>query len=382
MQILLSLALAAALAAAQQPHPRARDLGVPFEGTPGSLNAITDVAGVEVGLTTLIQGDGPLVEGKGPVRTGVTAILPRGKASNDPVMAGWFSLNGNGEMTGTTWVKESGFLEGPVFITNTHSVGVVRDASIAWGLKHGAMLQPWSLPVVAETWDGALNDINGFHVKPEHVFAALDGATRGAVTEGNVGGGTGMICYQFKCGTGTASRKLDANAGGHTVGVLVQANHGRRSELRIAGVPVGAEIPVAPARRPGAEDPAADRELGSIIIVVATDAPLLPHQLERIARRASLGLARTGATSGNSSGDIFIAFSTANAKAASASDVASVQMLSNDRISALFSATVQATEEAIINALVAGETMTGANGRVIERLPHDTLKTLLKKYGR
>jgi D-aminopeptidase len=380
MQILIPLAIAAALAAAQQPHPRARDLGVPFEGTPGTLNAITDVAGVEVGFTTLIQGDGALVEGKGPVRTGVTAILPRGKTSNDPVMAGWFSLNGNGEMTGTTWVKESGFLEGPVFITNTHSVGVVRDASIAWGLKHGATLQPWSLPVVAETWDGALNDINGFHVKPEHVFAALDGATGGPVREGNVGGGTGMICYQFKCGTGTASRKLDANAGGHTVGVFVQANHGRRSELRIAGVPVGAEIPVAPPRPPA--DPVGDREMGSIIIVVATDAPLLPHQLERLARRASLGLARTGATSGNGSGDIFIAFSIANAKAAGATDVASVQMLSNDRINALFSATVQATEEAIVNALVAAETMTGANGRVVEALPHEMLKTLLKKYGR
>ena len=376
-----SLAIGAALAAAQQPHPRARDLGVPFEGTPGTLNAITDVAGVEVGLVTLIDGDGPLVQGKGPVRTGVTAILPRGKASTDPVMAGWFSLNGNGEMTGTTWVKESGFLEGPVFITNTHSVGVVRDASIAWGLKHGATLQPWSLPVVAETWDGALNDINGFHVKPEHVFAALDGATTGAVREGGVGGGTGMICYQFKCGTGTSSRKLDANAGGYTVGVLVQANHGRRSELRIAGVPVGAEIPVVP--RPRAQaDSAADREMGSIIIVVATDAPLLPHQLERIARRASLGLARTGATSGNGSGDIFIAFSTANAKAAGATDVASVQMLSNDRISALFSATVQATEEAIVNALVGADTMTGANSRVVEALPHETLKALLKKYGR
>jgi L-aminopeptidase/D-esterase-like protein len=382
MQFLIPLAIAASLAAAQQPHPRARDLGVPFEGTPGSLNAITDVAGVEVGLTTLIQGDGPLVEGKGPVRTGVTAILPRGKASNDPVMAGWFSLNGNGEMTGTTWVKESGFLEGPVFITNTHSVGVVRDASIAWGLKHGAMLQPWSLPVVAETWDGALNDINGFHVKPEHVFAALDGATRGAVQEGNVGGGTGMVCYQFKCGTGTASRKLNANAGGYTVGVLVQANHGGRAELRVAGVPIGAEIPVAPARPPAPVDPAADRELGSIIIVVATDAPLLPHQLERIARRASLGLARTGATSGNGSGDIFIAFSTANAKAAGASDVTSVQMVPNGRISALFSATAQATEEAIVNALVAGQTMTGVNGRVVEALPHERLRTLLKKYGR
>jgi D-aminopeptidase len=382
MQILIPLVIVAGVAAAQQPHPRARDLGVPFEGAAGKLNAITDVAGVEVGFVTLIAGDGRLVQGKGPIRTGVTAILPRGKASTDPVMAGWFSLNGNGEMTGTTWVKESGFLEGPVFITNTHSVGVVRDASIAWGLKHGATLQPWSLPVVAETWDGALNDINGFHVKPEHVFAALDGATGGAVREGNVGGGTGMICYQFKCGTGTASRKLDANAGGHTVGVLVQANHGRRSELRIAGVPVGMEIPIAPARPRAPADPFGDRELGSIIIVVATDAPLLPHQLERIARRASLGLARTGATSGNGSGDIFIAFSTANGKTAGAADVASVQMLSNDRMSALFSATVQATEEAIVNALVAAETMTGANGRVVEALPHETLKTLLKKYGR
>ena len=355
------------LALPQAAKPRARDLGVPFEGAPGPLNAITDVAGVAVGMTTLVSGDA--------VRTGVTAILPRGKSSNDPTMAGWFSLNGNGEMTGTTWVKESGFLEGAVFITNTHSVGVVRDASIAWTLQHSATPQPWALPVVAETWDGVLNDINGFHVKPEHVFAALDGAASGPVREGNVGGGTGMICYQFKCGTGTASRKLDTQAGGYTVGVLVQANHGRRSELRIAGVPVGAEMPVDPTRRP------ADQELGSIIIVIATDAPLLPHQLERIARRASLGLARTGATSGNGSGDIFIAFSTANAKAA-AQDVASVQMLSNDRISALFSATVQATEEAIVNALVAGETMKGATGRVIEALPHDSLKALLRKYGR
>jgi D-aminopeptidase len=364
------------LASTQAAKPRARDLGVPFEGNTGPLNAITDVAGVEVGVTTLIDGDGPLQVGKGPVRTGVTAVLPRGKSSNDPVMAGWFSMNGNGEMTGTTWVKESGFLEGPVFITNTHSVGVVRDAAIAWGLKHGAQLQPWSLPVVAETWDGALNDINGFHVKPEHVFAALDGARGGRVPEGNVGGGTGMICYQFKCGTGTASRTLDAQAGGYTVGVLVQANHGRRGELRIAGVPIGAEIPMTPPRTGG------DQEVGSIIIVVATDAPLLPHQLERIARRATLGLARTGATSGNGSGDIFIAFSTANPKAASAPGVASVQMVTNDRISALFSATVQATEEAIVNALVAGETMRGIDGRVVTALPHDTLKSLLKKYGR
>ncbi len=376
MYTLPVIVLVAALAAPQPARPRARDLGVPFEGTPGALNAITDIAGVEVGLVTLISGDGALVVGTGPVRTGVTAILPRGKASNDPVMAGWFALNGNGEMTGTTWIRESGFLEGPVFITNTHSVGTVRDASIAWAVKHGATHQPWSLPVVAETWDGALNDINGFHVKSEHVFRALDGAKGGPVAEGNVGGGTGMICYQFKCGTGTASRTVGAQAGGYTVGVLVQANHGRRSELRIAGVPVGADLPLA--QRPGGDHP----EQGSIIIVAATDAPLLPHQLERLARRASLGLARTGATSGNGSGDIFVAFSTANAKAASAPDVAAVQMLSNERISAIFSATVQATEEAIVNALVAGETMRGADGRIIPALPHDAVTSLMKKYGR
>jgi D-aminopeptidase len=365
------------VAAGQGAKPRARDLGTPFDGTPGPLNAITDVAGVEVGVVTLIEGEGKLIAGKGPVRTGVTVVLPRGKALADPVMAGWFSLNGNGEMTGTTWIKEGGFLEGPVFITNTHSVGVVRDASIEWGLKRGRTLQPWSLPVVAETWDGVLNDINGFHVKRDHVFQALDGAAGGPVQEGNVGGGTGMVCYQFKCGTGTASRRLPSAAGGYTVGVLVQANHGRRSELRIAGAPVGSELPL---QRPAA--PGNDSELGSIIIVVATDAPLLPHQLERLARRASLGLARTGATSGNGSGDIFIAFSTANPTSAATTPVATVLMLSNDRISALFSATVEATEEAIVNALVAAQTMTGADGRVVEALPHDRLRAILKKYGR
>jgi D-aminopeptidase len=369
----LIAALLAATASGQPARPRARDLGVPFEGTAGPLNAITDVAGVEVGLVTLIEGQGALQVGKGPVRTGVTAILPHGRAGTDPVMAGWFSMNGNGEMTGTTWIKEGGFLEGPVFITNTHSVGVVRDASIAWGLKRGAQFQPWSLPVVAETYDGTLNDINGFHVKPEHVIQSLDGALGGRVAEGNTGGGTGMICYQFKCGTGTASRRVQS----YSVGVLVQANHGTRSQLRIAGAPIGADIPLEQQR--GGEEP---QEQGSIIIVVATDAPLLPHQLERVARRASLGLARTGATSGNGSGDIFIAFSTANPKAASATDVASVQMLSNDRISAIFSATVQATEEAIVNALVAAETMTGAGNRTVQALPHDRLQALLKKYGR
>jgi D-aminopeptidase len=357
-----------------QTKPRARDLGVPFDGTPGPLNAITDVSGVEVGMTTIIRGDGALKVGEGPVRTGVTAILPRGKSSGDPVMAGWFSLNGNGEMTGTTWIEEAGFLEGPVFITNTHSVGVVRDTAIAWSVKHNKLFQPWSLPVVAETWDGTLNDINGFHVKAEHVFEALDQARAGRVPEGNVGGGTGMICYEFKCGSGTASRRIGENAGGYTVGVFVQANHGRRSELRIAGVPIGREIPVV--RAPGAHEAP---ELGSIIIVVATNAPLLPHQLQRLARRASLGLARTGATSGNGSGDIFIAFSTANAGAASNQDVAQVSMLSNARISALFGATVEATEEAIVNALVAAETMTGRDGRRIEALPHDRLTLLLKR---
>src|SRR4051812_10279685 len=383
--ILAATLVCAAVAPAQaQTKPRARDLGVPFDGTPGALNAITDVAGVEVGMTTLISGDGALKVGTGPVRTGVTAILPRGKASKDQVFAGWFSLNGNGEMTGTTWIDEAGFLEGPILITNTHSVGVVRDASIKWSVEHGQTSQAWSLPVVAETWDGFLNDINGFHVKPEHVFAALDGARGGRVAEGNVGGGTGMRCYGFKCGTGTASRRIDAQFGGYTVGVLVQANHGTRDLLRVAGVPVGQEIPEAPATRAADASRARDAigEVGSIIIVVATDAPLLPHQLKRIARRAALGLARTGSVSSNGSGDIFIAFSTANANAASAAEAAQVAMLSNARIGAVFEATVQATEEAIVNALVAAETMTGVDGHRIEAISHDALRSALRKYGR
>jgi L-aminopeptidase/D-esterase-like protein len=367
-----------------QAAPRARDLGVPFDGTPGPLNAITDVAAVEVGMTTLISGDGPLEVGAGPVRTGVTAVLPRGRGSKDQVFAGWFSLNGNGEMTGTTWIDEAGFLEGPILITNTHSVGVVRDASIKWSIEHGQTSQAWSLPVVAETWDGFLNDINGFHVKPEHVVAALDGARGGRVAEGNVGGGTGMRCYGFKCGTGTASRVIDARFGGYTVGVLVQANHGTRDLLRVAGVPVGQELPEAPERRAADTSRAADAlgEVGSIIIVVATDAPLLPHQLKRIARRASLGLARTGSVSSNGSGDIFIAFSTANGGAADRRDAAQVSMLSNARIGAVFEATVQATEEAIVNALVAAKTMTGADGHRIDAIPHDALRAALRKYNR
>jgi|SRR5271165_3011908 len=363
--------------------PRARDLGVPFDGTPGPLNVITDVAGVTVGQTTLISGEGKLVLGQGPVRTGVTAVLPRGKDSmNNPVFAGWFSQNGNGEMTGTTWVEESGFLEGPVMITNTHSVGVVRDAVIQWRVSHG---QPdpteywWSLPVVAETWDGWLNDINGFHVKPEHVFRAIDTATNGPVAEGNVGGGTGMICNEFKGGTGTSSRKLEMKNGGYTVGVLVQCNYGRRPNLRIAGVPVGLEIPEDPAYG-AASFGAAER--GSIIVVVATDAPLVAHQLKRLARRVSLGLGRDGSVSGNGSGDIFIAFSTANSGAAAVDHVVDLKMLPNDKMDDLFAAAVQATEEAIINAMVAAETMTGIENHKVIALPHDELRAVLKKYNR
>ena len=373
--ILIFAAIMTTITSSQTGKPRARDLGVPFEGSPGPLNAITDVAGIEVGLTTLISGEGKLEVGKGPVRTGVTAVLPRGRAAADPVMAGWFSLNGNGEMTGTTWIEESGFLEGPVFITNTHSVGTVHQAAIEWTVRNARNEQAWSLPVVAETWDGMLNDINGFHVKPEHVFQAIENARTGAVPEGSVGGGTGMICFQFKCGTGTSSRRLDARAGGYTVGVLVQANFGLRSQLLVAGAPVGIEIPLPPQR-------AQDDEQGSIIIVIATDAPLMPHQLKRLARRASLGLARTGSTSGNGSGDIFIAFSTANAGAVRAEGTASVQMLANDRINPIFNAVVQATEEAIVNALVAGETMRGINGHEVPGIPHDRLQEILKKYGR
>lgn len=367
--------------ALNQSVQRARDLGVPFEGKPGPLNAITDVKGVEVGQTTLIEGNGPLEVGKGPVRTGVTVVLPRGKANPEPVYAGWFSQNGNGEMTGTTWVEESGFLETPVAITNTHSVGVVRDAMIAWSIKHKRMRQDWSLPVVAETWDGELNDINGFHVKPDHVFGALDEADSGGVLEGAVGGGTGMICYGFKGGIGTASRVLPKEQGGYTVGVLVQCNCGRRPQLQIAGIPVGREIPE------GVPDFAklnneTRGDLGSIIIVIATDAPLIPTQLKRLARRATMGLARTGSTSSNGSGDIFIAFSTANSGAGMEPGPNSVLTVSNERISPLFSATVEATEEAIVNTLVAAKTMTGIDNRTVIGLPHDRLQTVLKKYNR
>jgi len=354
-------------------RPRARAAGVPFDGTPGPLDAITDVAGVEVGHSTIISGDGKLVVGVGPVRTGVTAVLPRGKESVDPVFAAWFSLNGNGEMTGTTWVEESGFLEGPIMITNTHSVGVVRDAVVKRRVDRSVPGDWWSLPVVAETWDGGLNDINGLHVKPQNAFEALDTAAPGAVKEGNVGGGTGMICFGFKGGIGTASRKLDVKAGGYTLGVLVQCNCGRRVQLHIAGVPVGLEIEKQAAQQ---------EEHGSIIIVIATDAPLLPHQLKRLARRATMGLARDGSTSGNGSGDIFIAFTTANPGAAGATEVSQIAMLPNERMNPLFDAVVQATEEAIVNAMFAAETMVGINGTKVEALPIDRTREILKKYNR
>jgi D-aminopeptidase len=362
---------------------RARDLGVPFDGTPGKLNAITDVSGVEVGHTTLISGEGKLQVGKGPVRTGVTAVLPRGKSSmNDAVFAGWFSQNGNGEMTGTTWVEESGFLEGPVMITNTHSVGVVRDAVVQWRVEHGKPDPTgywWSLPVVAETWDGYLNDINGFHVKAEHAFQAIQSAHGGEVEEGAVGGGTGMICNGFKGGIGTSSRKLDGKDGGYTVGVLVQCNYGSRQNLRIAGIPVGREIS---SEDPYAYQPSEISERGSIIVVVATDAPVLSHQLKRLARRVSLGLGRNGSISGDGSGDIFIAFSTANPRADAGKKVVDLKFLPNNALDPVFAATVQATEEAIINAMVAAKTMTGVENHKVIGLPHDRLREVLKKYNR
>jgi L-aminopeptidase/D-esterase-like protein len=368
------LAICLGRAEAQTGHtskPRARDLGVPFEGTPGPLNAITDVAGVEVGHTTLISGDA--------VRTGVTVVLPEGKRGKNQVFAGWFTLNADGEMTGTTWIEESGILEGPVAITNTHSVGTVHQAVIEWSVKNVQGLS-WSLPVVAETWDGGLNDINGFHVKPEHVFAALSNASSGPVPEGNVGGGTGMRVYEFKGGIGTSSRVLETPHGRFTVGVLVQANYGLRSQLRIAGVPVGLEIPDL---MPEGRDEGDDEEDGSIIIVVATDAPVLPHQLKRIAKRASLGLGRNGSIATNGSGDIFIAFSTFHKNIGTEEGgLYDLKMLGNSELTPIFGATVEAAEEAVVNAMVAAETMTGKNGLKVYAIPHDRLQQALRKYNR
>ena len=389
---LAALALIAcnALPASAQ-KPRARDLGVPFEGAPGRLNAITDVDGVEVGHVTIVRGSGELVVGEGPVRTGVTAVWPRGRDESAPVYAAWFTLNGNGEMTGTTWVRDSGIMEGPVMITNTLSVGIVHHAVIRWGVardlerRRGAWLA--ALPVVAETWDGTLNDIRGQHVTEEDAIAAMEGAHGGAVVEGNVGGGTGMICHRFKGGIGTSSRVVEVGGDDYVVGVLVQCNYGSRELLRVAGVPVGREIgDLMPSREGGggAEDGgrAAGRD-GSIIVVLATDAPVMPHQLERMARRVSMGLARNGSVAANSSGDIFVAFSTANQRAASEPGTSTnARVMANGPMTPLFAATVEATEEAIVNALVAAETMTGANGWTVYALPHDRLREVLRRFNR
>ena len=368
-----------------QEKARARDLGILFDGKPGILNAITDVSGVEVGHVTLISGSGDLKVGNGPVRTGVTAVLPRGK-QYDPVFAGWYSLNGNGEMTGTTWVEESGFLEGPVMITNTHSVGIVRDAVIEWMYKNKIFDELedipdlfWALPVVAETYDGALNDINGFHVKKEHSILAITEAKTGKVDEGNVGGGTGMICHSFKGGIGTASRLIKIGEVTYTIGVLVQANYGGRNTLTISGVPVGQEIQDL---RPKIKFGEPKNSGGSIIVIVATDAPLISHQLKRIARRVPIGISKVGGYGSNGSGDIFIAFSTANSGAANRDEIQDITMLPNDKMSSLFLGTVQATEEAIVNALIAAETLEGINGNTVYELPHERLIQILKKYNR
>ena len=370
---------------------RARDLGIVIgEGTPGPENAITDVAGVRVGHTTLIRGDGPLVVGQGPVRTGVTVVVPHdGDVWTEPVYAGCHTLNGNGELTGLEWIREAGLLAGAIGITNTHSVGVVHDALIA----HAARAHPpdspfWSLPVVGETWDGLLNDLNGFHVRPEHVDAALAVAAGGPVEEGGVGGGTGMVCHEFKGGIGTASRVLATEAGGWTVGVLVQANYGRRSLLRVDGVPVGREIPTSEVPSPYVQRPGTLPGSGSIIGIVATDAPLLPVQCARLAQRVGLGLARVGGLGMPSSGDLFLAFATGNrglppteldGRGPLVLDIRSVV----DRaMGGLFEATVEATEEAILNALVAAQTMVGRDGVTAHALPHDRLREIMRRHGR
>jgi L-aminopeptidase/D-esterase-like protein len=401
LALILSLAATAVISTPTQARPRGRDLGIPFPGRTGPLNAITDVTGIAVGHVTLIEGEGKLVPGKGPIRTGVTAILPRPRGNWDPVFAATFNQNGNGDMTGINWIKESGFLEGPILLTGTHSVGTVRDAAIQWQIKNGRQFV-FTYPIVAETFD-YLNDANGEHVKAAHTFDALDRAKPGAVEEGSVGGGTGMGCNGFKGGIGTSSRVVAAGQGGYTVGVLVQCNYG--GDLRILGVPILSEIsdlrtctilggplsrpwtagmPACPPSGVGAAENSAidDHGRGSIIVIVATDAPLLPHQLERIARRVSLGMGRLGSFAGNSSGDLFLAFSTANPGAAKPEGTPALVMLPNDRIDPLFRATVEATEEAVVNAMLAAQTMTGVDGIRVFGLPGDRVVAALKKYNR
>ena len=363
--------------------PRARDIGIPFNGITGKFNAITDVKGVEVGYSTIIAGQGKNIRGKGPVRTGVTAILPRGR-NNNPVFANWYSLNGNGEMTGTTWITESGFLETPIMITNTNSVGVVRDAVLKWFVKSNWYKEDYwyTYPVVAETYDGDMNDIYGFHVKESNAYEALDGAKTGYIKEGNVGGGTGMMCLGFKGGTGTSSRVVRIKDSNYTVGVLVQSNFGSKRNLTIAGVPIGKELKDTMNYEIKAPPAYRDDGSGSIIVVVATDAPLLPHQLKRIAARVPLGIGIVGGFGSNGSGDIFITFSTANPTAFQRKEFTKLDGMPNDLINPLFEATVQAVEEAIINAMIAAETMEGINGNKAYGLPHNLVIDLLRKYNR
>lgn len=379
--LLLFSALTASTVYSQK--SRARDIGIPFDGTTGKFNAITDVAGVEVGYSTIITGTGKNVRGKGPVRTGVTAILPRGR-KNNPVFANWYTLNGNGEMTGTTWITESGFLEGPIMITNTNSVGVVRDAVLKWYVQAGWYNEDfwYTYPVVAETYDGFLNDIYGFHVKESHAFEALNSARPGLLQEGNVGGGTGMMCLGFKGGTGTSSRVVKIMDSVYTLGVLVQSNFGGKRNFTVAGVPVGRELKDTMNYEFKAPPSYRQEGDGSIIVIVATDAPLLPHQLKRIAARVPLGIGKVGGRGENGSGDIFIAFSTANPSAFQRDKFTKLDELPNDFINPLFEATVQATEEAIINAMVAAETMEGINGNKAYGLPHKLVIDVLKKYNR
>ena len=354
--------------------PRARDLGIPFEGTPGRHNAITDVDGITVGYSTIIEGDS--------ARTGVTIIHPRGQTNHDPVFAAWFPFNGNGEMTGSAWVEEGGFLEGPIGITNTHSVGVVRDTIIQWQVEQDKIFQGWSCPLVTETADGWLNDINAFFVKPEHVMKAIRNADSGQIEEGSVGGGTGMLCYEFKGGSGTSSRKLPERLGGWTIGAFAQTNFGRRYQLTIAGVPIGQHLKDNTLWTNG-ENPFKQDD-GSLIIVLATDAPLLPHQLKRLAKRAALGMARTGSLGGNGSGDIFLAFSTAHPTAARGDEkgLTTIQALSNNFIDPLLMASAYATEEAIINSMIAAADMTGHKGVSVKALPHDQVRELMMQYNR
>jgi L-aminopeptidase/D-esterase-like protein len=368
-------------------NTRARDLGIPFVGITGEYNAITDVKGVEVGYSTIIEGEGNNILGKGPIRTGVTAIFPRGKSKKfSPVYADWYSLNGNGEMTGTTWITESGFLETPIMITNTNSVGAVRQAVLKWYVDtdwYSGEEWWYTYPVVAETYDGFLNDIYGFHVQEKHVLEAIEKSSDGPIAEGNVGGGTGMTCLGFKGGTGTSSRIISIGDSIYTLGVFVQANFGAKPSLSIAGVPVGMELlHLKSDEYHGAPQSNRKEGDGSIIVIVATDAPLLPHQLKRIAQRVPLGIGNVGGRGENGSGDIFLAFSTANEGAFSRDETKSVFTISNDMISPLFEATVQSVEEAIINAMVAAETMEGINGNKSHRLPHDATIEILKKYNR